>query len=151
MKQSVAAVLVFTSFICSRDLHAAPAPSVDRLLLKAFAAAYPSAEKIMWTEQKGLFTVHFLDHNVRSVMEYDAKGRMVQSIRYYADPAMLPQNVSWEWHRQFSDKTLFGITEVSDGKTTAWFLKGEDAKQWITVKASADGGMQLVETFDKQL
>lgn len=151
MKKSIAALLLFTSVFICNGLSAAPAPDIDRLLLKAFAAAYPSAQKIIWTEVRGRYTVHFIDGNGQSVIEYNAIGQVIESIRYYSDPAMLPQNLSWEWHRQYSDKKLFGVTEVSDGKTTAWFLKAQDAKEWITVRVNSDGSMQVVEKLKKQL
>ncbi len=151
MKQSIAALLFFVGITFCNSLSAAPITGVDQLLLKAFAATYPAAEKILWTEKNGNFTVQFVERNVRSVIEYDANARVVLSLRYFSDPAMLPQNIRLEWHRRFADKALYGITEVSDGQTTAWFLKGQDAKQWITVKAGQDNSMDVVESFRKQL
>ncbi len=145
------ALLLVPAVLLSVSLRAATPANVDAYLLKAFAAAYPSAEKISWSEENGHFVVHFMDHAVRSVIEYDADAKMVHSIRYYSDAAMLPQTISWEYHRRFPDKSLYGIIEVSDGDATAWFLKGQNAKQWTTVKVWSDGAMEVVEKIKKQL
>src|ERR1700712_2002531 len=108
MKRLIQALLLIPAVLFTTGLRAAADPKVDEYLLKAFASAYPAAEKIAWTEEHGHFIVHFLDHNVRSVMEYDADAKVVQAIRYYSDPALLPQNIRWEFNRRFPDKKLYG-------------------------------------------
>jgi hypothetical protein len=97
------------------------------------------------------YFVHFKDHEVLSEIEYDHDGNFIASERYYKDADLLPLHLAWELHKKFADKSIFGITETNTETDTYYYVKLEDSKQWMTIKGSSDGIVQVVEKFNKQL
>ena len=98
--------------------------------------------------EKVLNTVHFTQTTVRYRVNYDLQGNIVSSIRYY-DPSMLPTNILSLLKKKHSQKTLFGVTEVTAGSEVAYFVKMFDDKNWYTVKADGSGANEIVEKFKK--
>jgi hypothetical protein len=117
-------------------------------VLKAFNETFSTAEDVKWEEFKEYYTVSFVNAGIRSKVNYDKDGNMLGSIRYYA-PKMLPLNVMNRVARQFPKKSMFGVTEVTFGSDVSYYIKLEDAKQWITVKVDANGNTQITEKYRK--
>jgi len=124
--------------------------TVNQKLLKAFQAAYPLAEKVDWVENGDHYFVHFRDHEVTSEIEYDHEGNYVASERFYKDAGLLPLQLSWELHKKFTSKSVYGITETNSDSETYYYIKLEDNKEWMTVKGSSGGVLFVVEKFNKQ-
>ena len=123
---------------------------VSQKVISAFQAAFPTAEKVDWSEDGDHYYVHFKDHQVISEIEYDHDGNFISSERYYSDGSQLPLHLTWDLRRKFHDKTIYGITETNMDDETYYYVKLQDAKEWITVKGSADGFIKVVERFNKQ-
>jgi len=124
--------------------------AVSEQLLNQFRDAYPQAEKVQWNESGDHYFVHFKDHQVLSEIEYDHDGNFVGSIRFYSDESLVPTHLSWELHKRFRNKTVYGITETNTETETLYYVKLQDRKEWVTVKGTADGIVQIVERFNKQ-
>jgi hypothetical protein len=45
---------------------------------------------------------------------------------------------------------VYGITETNTETETLYYVKLQDSKEWVTVKGTADGIVQIVERFNKQ-
>lgn len=123
--------------------------TVNEKIVKAFRDAFPLAEKVDWIEKGDHVYVHFKEHEVLSEIEYDHDGNFLFSERYYTNADMLPLHLSWELHKKFHDKTVFGVTEATTESETFYFIKMEDSMEWITIKATSDGSMQVTEKFNK--
>jgi hypothetical protein len=123
---------------------------VNEKLIKAFRDAFPLAEKVEWQENGNHYLVHFTENAVLSEIEYDHDGHFLNSVRYFKDPDLLPLHLSWELHKKFADKTIFGVTETTSEYETLYYIKLEDKKDWITVKATSVGSMEVVEKYQKQ-
>jgi len=140
--------LVFTQL----NVKAGKGPfTVNEKLIQAFQAAFPLAEKVDWNESGDHYFVHFKDHEILSEIEYDHEGNFLASERYYKSADMLPIHLAWALHKKFPNKTVYGITETSTEGETLYYIKMQDAKEWITVKGSSDGITQVIERFNKQL
>jgi hypothetical protein len=124
--------------------------TVSEKLIRAFQDAFPLAEKVDWVENDDHYFVHFKENAVLSEIEYDHDGNFIKSERYFKDVALLPLHVAWELHKKFANKTVFGITETNTEVETYYYVKLEDDKEWVTVKCSSDGIVQVVEKFNKQ-
>jgi len=125
--------------------------TVNENLIKAFQTAFPLAEQVDWYEQEDHYFVHFKDHEVLSEIEYDHEGNFIASERYYKSADLLPLHLAWELHKRFANKTVFGVTETNTETETFYYVKLQDNKEWITVKGSSDGIVQVIEKFNKQL
>ena len=151
MKTKLAGFLILFVLFAQMQTFAAEGPaSVNEKLIRAFQAAFPTAEKVDWKENGDHYFVHFRDHDVNSEIEYDHEGNFLGSERYYRSEELLPLHLSWELHRKFRDKTIYGITETNTDSETFYYVKLEDSREWITVKGSADGIIEVVERFNKQ-
>lgn len=125
--------------------------TVSEKLIKAFQTTFPLAEQVDWFEQGDHYFVHFKDHEILSEIEYDHEGNFIASERYYKSADLLPLHLAWELHKKFANKTVYGITETNTESETYYYVKLQDGKEWITVKGSSDGIVQVVEKFNKQL
>jgi hypothetical protein len=127
------------------------AATVNEKLIRAFQTAFPQAEQVDWNEQGDHYFVHFKEHEVLSEIEYDHEGNFIASERYYKSPDLLPLHLAWELRRKFSNKTVYGVTETNTESETFYYVKLQDNKEWITVKGSSDGAVQVIEKLNKQL
>jgi hypothetical protein len=151
MKTKLAGLIsLFVLCAQMKVLANSPRAEVSQKVITAFQAAFPSAEKVDWSEDGDHYYVHFKDHQVLSEIEYDHDGNFISSERYYSDGSQLPLHLTWDLRRKFHDKTIYGITEVNIDDETYYFVKLQDAKEWVTVKGSADGFIRVVERFNKQ-
>ena len=137
------------AIICSMLLFAgAYAFEVNEKVLKSFKETFASAEEVKWEEFKTYYTVSFVHSGIRSKVNYDKDGRMIGSIRYYA-PQLLPLNVYNRLKMDYANKELYGVTEVTFGTDVTYFVKMQDAKNWITIKIDASGNSSVHEKYKK--
>lgn len=121
---------------------------VNEKVLKSFKETFASAEEVKWEEYSTYYTVSFVHSGIRSKVNYDKDGNMLGSIRYYA-PQMLPLNIYNKLRKDYSKKELFGVTEVTFGSEVTYFVKMQDAKNWITIKIDASGNSEVHEKYKK--
>ncbi len=129
--------------------HGSP-KEVNEKVTRAFHDAFPLAEKVDWKEKDNGYVVYFMENAIRSQIEYDLDGNFLSAIRYYQNPCLLPLRLSWQLHKKFGDKTVYGITETSSGSKTFYFVKLEGQSDWVTVRGNANGNLRVVEKLDKQ-
>jgi len=46
-------------------------------------------------------------------------------------------------------KKVFGVTEMTTDSAVEYYIKLEDATNWITVKSNVDGNLSVVEKYKK--
>ncbi len=124
--------------------------AVNEKLIKSFQDAFPLAEKVEWKENGSNYIVYFKERTVLSEIEYDHDGNFIASDRYYKDASLLPLHLEWELHKKYANKTIFGITEMNTESETEYYIKLEDNKEWITVKSTSDGLLEVVDRVAKQ-
>jgi hypothetical protein len=137
------------AIVCSMLLVAgAYAFEVNEKVLKSFKETFTAAEDVKWEEYKTYYSVSFVHTGIRSKVNYDKNGYMIGSIRYYA-PQMLPLNIYNSLKKEYSQKELYGVTEVTYGADVTYFIKMQDAKNWITIKMDASGNSSIHEKYRK--
>ena len=127
----------------------ANAPSVTEKVLKAFRETFSNAENVSWHEADNQYSVRFLQSDVRYIVYYNKSGKITASMRFYS-PSLLPINILSEIKKSHSDKTTFGVTEITSGDNTAYFIKMQDSKHWYTIKTDAYGNSEVYERLRKQ-
>ncbi len=121
---------------------------VNEKVLKSFRETFNLAEEVKWEEYNTYYTVSFVHGGIQSRVNYDKEGSMLSSIRYYA-PQMLPLNIFNRLKKDYQNKSLYGVTEVTSGTDVTYFIKLEDEKNWITIRVDANGNEQLYEKYKK--
>jgi hypothetical protein len=122
--------------------------NINEKLLRSFKKTFPDAQQVKWLEQTDKYTVNFEESGILTKIDYDKDGNFISSLRYYKEKN-LPINVLCKLQKKYADKTIFGVTEVTSDVTVEYFIKLEDANDWITVKSNGDGNMQVVEKYAK--
>lgn len=117
-------------------------------LLQAFKHTFPDAREVKWVEQADKFTVNFKQGDVLTKVEYDKDGNYLNSLRYYSEKN-LPVNILCRLQKKYADKTVFGVTEMSSDTSVDYYIKLEDAENWLTVHSDSEGNMRVVEKYKK--
>jgi hypothetical protein len=122
--------------------------TISDKLLQTFKQTFPDAIQVKWVEQADKYTVSFKQNDILTKVDYDKDGNFVSSLRYYTEKN-LPVTVICRLQKKYAGKTVFGVTEVATDAATEYYIKLEDAKNWLTVKSDADGNMQVIEKYKK--
>ena len=122
--------------------------TISDKLLQAFKQTFPDAQQVKWAELEDKYMVNFKQGEILTKIEYDKEGNFLSSIRYYSEKN-LPVNVLVRLQKKYADKKVFGVTEVTADNAVEYYVKLEDANNWITVRSNGDGNMQVVEKYKK--
>jgi hypothetical protein len=145
MKRVLLACLAFT---LSAGVFAAADGNISDKLLQAFNKTFPDAQQVKWAETEDKYMVNFKQGDILTKVEYDKEGNFLNSLRYYSEKN-LPVNILCRLQKKYSDKKVFGVTEITSDTNVEYYIKLEDAQNWITVKSNVDGAMQVVERYKK--
>jgi hypothetical protein len=125
---------------------------IDEKLVQMFNTNFPNAKEVSWFEGPKFYIVNFTEKGIRSKITYQKDGTILQFTRSYTEQH-LPYNIQYKVKKKYPEKKIFGITEFVSGtdgeSTTEYYIKLEDDKNWITVRADADGALTVVEKYRK--
>ena len=122
--------------------------TISEKLLQTFKQTFPDAEQVKWLEMSDKYTVNFKDNGVITKVDYDKDGNFISSVRYYYEKN-LPVNIICKLQKKYSDKKVFGVTEMTTESNVEYYIKLEDAKSWMTIKSNVDGNMEVIEKYKK--
>jgi hypothetical protein len=137
-------------FAISAGVFAGSGPdlTISEKMLQAFKKTFPDAQEVKWAEQQDSYTVNFKQGDILTKVEYDKDGNFLSSLRYYSEKN-LPVSVLCRLQKRYADKKIFGVTELATDNSVEYYVKMEDADNWITVRSNAEGNMQVVEKYKK--
>jgi hypothetical protein len=127
---------------------------IEEKLIKSFNASFPSAQQVHWYELPKAWVVNFVSEGVRSRIMYLKDGRMTEFTRYYQE-AGLPFLIQSKVKKVYPNKKIFGVIEVSrigensSESAVEYFIKLEDDKNWLTIKADSETNLVVVEKYRK--
>lgn len=126
---------------------------INEKLIESFKTSFPKAEQVSWQELPTFFLVTFVESSNLARAYFNKEGVLVQLIRYYKEP-QLPFSVLNTIQKQFSGKTIYGVTEVTRGNgeknmETEYHVKLEDARYWTTVKIDIAGLATVTQKLRK--
>lgn len=135
-------------FVFSAGAFASDGFTISEKLLQSFKQTFPNAEQVKWMEQADKYTVNFKEDGILTKIDYDKDGNFLSSLRYYTE-RNLPVNIICKLQKKYADKKVFGVTEMTTDAAVEYYIKLEDANNWITVKSNVDGNLQVVEKYKK--
>lgn len=144
MKKSLAILFAMCFVLSASAFNFA----VNEKVLKSFSSTFTSATDVIWEEYENYYSVSFVNTGIRSKVRYDKEGTMISAIRYY-EPSMLPLNLINSLKKSYGQRTLFGVTEVSVGVNTVYYVKMYDNKFWYTLQVDPSGNTRLYEKYKK--
>ena len=117
-------------------------------VLSNFKHTFPKAESITWYDNEQYYEVHFTNGEVKCRLWYDKEGAVTKALRYYSKEMLYPLILS-SLQRKHSDKTIFGVTELTNEDGVHFYIVLEDAKKWYHVTSDISGNLTLTKTFKK--
>ena len=139
----------FTTFACLFILAAACFANMpNEKVLKTFQATFLAPREVKWYDHTDYYEVNFIQGDIHSNVKYDLDGNFICSTRYYKEQ-QLPTNILCKLKKKYPGKNIFGVTEITSSEQVSYYVKLEDGKNWITVKVSGNGQMELFEKFRK--
>lgn len=144
MKKIILAATIFLSSFYSF----ASDPGVNEKVLAAFNKTFQDAQDVTWTETATSYEVAFKQNTIQVRVNYDMEGNILNTLRYYGEEN-LPLMVLSKIKTRFTDKTIFGVTEISSEEGTYFHVVLEDAKSWVEVKADVFGSLTVQKKMKK--
>jgi len=138
-----ACALFTTASIFAKDIN------VSEKALKAFETTFTDAQNVVWTNIDNVYTVKFTQDGAVTSVNYDAQGNFISSRRYYQN-AKLPIDIQCKLQKQFSGKTVYGVTEIAIADNVYYFVKMEDATSWTSLKIDNAREIEVLEKLRKQ-
>jgi hypothetical protein len=141
-------VILFACIIMITGSSFASVPKISEKALKAFNATFKDVENVQWTDAENIYTVKFSQQGINTFVKYDEDGNFISSRRYY-NAEQLPVDIQCTLKKKFANKTVFGVTEYTVGDDVNYYVKLEDAKNWITVKVDNMRNFEVTEKYQK--
>jgi hypothetical protein len=134
--------------VLSAGAFAAKETNISEKMLQTFKQTFPDAQQVVWSEQGDKYTVNFRQGDILTKVEYDKDGNFLGSLRYYTEKN-LPVTILCRLQKKYSDKKIYGVTEMATDSSVEYYIKLEDETTWMTVRANTDGTLQVVEKYKK--
>lgn len=117
-------------------------------VLNNFKNAFPKAESITWYDNEQYYEVHFTNGDVKCRLWYDKEGVVTKALRYYSKEMLYPLILN-SLQKKHHDKSIFGVTELTNEDGVQFFIVLEDANKWYHVTSDISGNLTLTKTFKK--
>jgi hypothetical protein len=127
---------------------------IDEKIITSFYARFPNAREVKWFESTAAYEVSFFDNDIPVRILYQKDGSTVVYTRYYKDQ-LLPYPIHYMLAKQFPDKTVYSVAEVStvyepwNQVSLEYFITLEDGKRWVNIKVGSDGVINVLEKLKK--
>lgn len=141
-------LIVFLVLFAALGAAASPPPEVNEKVLKAFEQTFVKATDVVWHEMENSYLASFKQSEITTRATYDTEGNLLRTTRYYYEEN-LPIHVITRLKKKYSDKSVYGVTEITENDTVAYFVTLQDAKNWYIVKADNWGGLEVTKKYRK--
>lgn len=112
---------------------------IDQKIKKTFDSSFPNATEVSWLDYPQSYEVSFVQNGIRARAFYPKDNSFVRLTRYFKEEN-LPYHLKFMIKKQFPDKSIFGVTEVSiisdswDFSSIVYHIILEDETKWYNVK-----------------
>lgn len=117
-------------------------------VVKTFKDVFKDAHNISWNNTGKYYEAFFTIASVKTRATIDGKGRLVQTIRYYNE-SELPAKVIYSVKKEFPNKDIFGVTEISNKFGTTYKIILKDDTNYIHINANSIGETEVVADYER--
>ncbi len=121
---------------------------VSEKVLKAFKETFVNAENVQWDEFADYYAVKFSQIHIDTRVKYDKNGEVIETTRYYFEEH-LPPFILAKIKKRYTDKRVYGVTEITTENDVSYYIVLEDDKNWVTIKSDSFGSFQVQDKFKK--
>lgn len=115
---------------------------------KTFNQLFKDADDVKWTNTGNTYEAFFTSEGIKSRATIDAKGNLIQTIRYYSENN-LPSNVLYAVKKEYKGKEVFGVTEVANKNGVNYRIVLKDDKSYTHINANSIGDTELVAKYKR--
>ena len=130
------------SFLIAGSVIAAPGSK----LVEQFRSAFPNAQNVKWSDEKG---GHFVSFNHNGNLEkifYNKEGDFVCSWKY-SDGKGLPTNITMMLNKKYSEGKIVGVTELSTQESMIYEVKLLKGSKLYSLNILPDGSIVKEKKF----
>lgn len=121
-------------------------PTISPKALKTFNDVFSDAKDVQWSTTANYNEAHFRSGAVTARVMIDNSGKLVRTIRYYP-AAKLPSNILYKVKEKYSDKEVFGVTEITNESGTAYHIVVRDDQYIYNIDADNSGNISQAKKF----
>ena len=136
------AVAVATGF--STASHA----EVSEKVKKLFNESFRDVTNVHWSDYQQYYEVKFTRASISTRMLYDTDGNILETYRYYGEDQLPPMLIS-KLNHKYTDREIFGVTELSSENGTTYYIVMDDAKNWYTVQSDEKGHFDQIRKYKR--
>ena len=143
--------IIFVTLLFAGIASGAAGPikaSPNEKVLKAFHETFIYAEKVVWHDYENQYQAYFWQNEINVRVWYDEDGNLLETIRYYFEK-QLPPNILAKLKKRYSDKEVFGVTEITSEEEVSYYISLKDDKNWYTIKSDPYGNLQQTEKYKR--
>jgi hypothetical protein len=140
-------ILFAVATLISLNSFASDEP-VTKEVLKAFREVFGHVKNVKWSEQSSQYEAYFKEASIVSRIRYDKEGNILLTIRSY-DGTRLPLLIQSKLRKAYPNRTVFGVTEISNSDEVKYEISLQDEKSWLIVQSDANGYFETVRKFKK--
>jgi len=144
---SICGIFLLSSF-CVSAATIDDAGTVNEKVLRSFNTVFADASKVQWSQSGDHFFVSFSQNDITVRAEYDKKGNLLSSLRYY-DAQHLPLNILCKVKKDYPNKNIDVVTEVSIPEGIAYLIQLQDDKGWTILRSDVNGELSVKDEFEK--
>ncbi len=144
MKKLAILIVLFVSL----GAAATTPPEINEKVLKAFKETFIKATDVIWHEVDNVYEANFKQAEITTKAIYDTEGNLLRTTRYYSEES-LPIHILTKLKKKYSDKSVFGVTEISENDDVSYYISLQDEKNWYVVKSDSWGSLELNKKFRK--
>ncbi|MCH5720133.1 hypothetical protein [Niabella hibiscisoli] len=123
-------------------------PVVNSKAQETFTTTFKAAENVKWSSAGSHYEAYFESDGVKTRATIDAKGNLLQTIRYYKEDN-LPASVLYNLKNSYKGKTIHGVTEVINKNGTNYRIVLKDNKYYSHINANQAGDTELVAKYTR--
>ena len=145
MKKVLIMAALVTGFVAS----ATPSPKdVNEKVLKAFNETFSSAQDVNWQEYDEYYQANFHQDDIQVRVQYDDKGNLLRTTRYYSEKQLMP-NIVAKLKSRYEKAEIAGVTESTSDNDVSFVVNLKDNDNWYIVKSDIYGNLQQTQKFKR--
>lgn len=117
-------------------------------VLKTFNETFKDAGNVSWTNSGKHYEASFVDNDVKTRVKLDAKGNLVEMVRYYKEDK-LPATILYAVKKNYAGAEVTGVTEVSNKYGVNYRVVLKDDKYYTHINVKDSGETEIISKYKR--
>jgi hypothetical protein len=141
-------LFAIAALLCLSSFSAFAADEPNEKVLAAFTKTFEGVTDVAWTDRQDTYEASFKHFDMTCRVLYDEEGNVLKTMRYYSGDK-LPIFIQSKVAKKYSDKRIFGVTELTTADGVIYQIVLENDKEFWHVFSNSTGDMQVDQKYKK--